>query len=184
MKVRSRYPSRRYDGIPSIKKVSRTIALTRERFANDKLRDLLCGLQCYELPCIDFISTVNIAELGQLLQSNDQVVITSPQSATVFISAWTELGKPAIKVVSVGEGTSKPLQSAGIVPVFVPSDSTALTLAKELPVTHGMRVLYPTSAIADGKLVGGLKDREFEVRVAGAYWCGFCLSLCNLVFCR
>jgi uroporphyrinogen-III synthase len=142
---------------------TRTIALTRERFANDKLKTLLAGLTCYELPCIDFVATVNVQELHQLLQANDQIVITSPQSAAVFVTAWTELGKPKVTVASVGEGTSKPLLNSGIVPVFTPSDSTALTLAKELPSSQGMRVLYPTSAIADGRLVAGLQARGFEV---------------------
>jgi hypothetical protein len=156
-------PLRFYAGLATSAVVAKTIALTRERFANDKLKSQLLGLPCYELPCIDFVATVNAQELYNLLQSHDQIVITSPQSAAVFVSAWTELDKPTVSVISVGEGTSKPLRDAGIVPVFTPSDSTALTLAKELPFSPGMRVLYPTSSIADGRLVAGLQERGFEV---------------------
>lgn len=55
------------------------------------------------------------------------------------------------------------LIESGITPSFEPSDSTADTLANELPLTMGPVVLYPASAIAENKLQDGLEKRGFKV---------------------
>ena len=141
------------------------VALTREQGANDKLRELLEGIDCYELPCIMFDKGADIDRLQGALTTHDLIVITSPQAASVLLDTWIHAQKPEIKVVTVGSGSSKPLIAAGLVPLFEPSDSTAETLAEELPIHLGSTLLYPSSALADNKLVSGLERRGFQVRI-------------------
>ena len=92
------------------------------------------------------------------------IVVITVEAASVFIDSWKKAGNPTgFKIVTVGKGTSKPLIENGLIPAFEPSDSTAVTLAAELPETLGKRVLYPSSALADNKLVSGLQSRDFAV---------------------
>jgi len=140
------------------------VALTREKGANDKLLGMLEGIDCYELPCIMFDKGEDIDQLEGALYTHDLIVISSPQAALVLLDVWIHAQKPAIKVVTVGPGSSKPLVAAGLVPLFEPSDSTAETLAEELPIHLGSTLLYPSSALADNKLVSGLEKRGFKVR--------------------
>ncbi len=141
------------------------VALTRELGKNEKLKLLLDkDVETIELPCIMFGDGSDLIRLEAEIKLHDIIVITSPQSAKIFINKWIEIGKPNnIKVVTVGKGTSKPLLDAGINVVFEPSDSTAVTLAKELPLNLGNSVLYPTSNLADNKLQEGLEARGFMV---------------------
>ena len=59
--------------------------------------------------------------------------------------------------------------SKGINPIFEPSDSTAETLALELPSNLGNTVLYPSSAIAENTLEKGLQSRNFKVTRLNTY---------------
>ena len=141
------------------------VALTRELGKNDRLKLLLDkDVETIELPCIMFGDGNDLERLEAEIKLHDIVVITSPQSANIFIKKWIEIGKPNnIKVVTVGKGTSKPLLNVGIDVIFEPSDSTAKTLAKELPLDLGTTVLYPTSNIAENKLQESLESRGFIV---------------------
>jgi uroporphyrinogen-III synthase len=151
------------------------VGLTRELGANDKLLSLLQSLdtskklQLIEIPCIQFSEGPDLDKLSSAITKYDLIVITSPQAASVLIKKWIEIGQPAIKVVSVGKGTSLPLKAAGILPVFEPSDSTGENLSKELPLGLGHRVLYPSSSLADNKLVFGLAERGFQVTRLNTY---------------
>lgn len=147
------------------------VALTRESGANDKLLNLLSNENCIELPCIAFASGEDAAKLPEALDLCDLVVLTSPQAANVFMAACEGAGKSpdSITVATVGKGTSKPLVAKGYHPVFEPSDSTAVTLAAELPDAWGKRVLYPSSALAETKLENGLISRGFEVNRLNTY---------------
>ena len=148
---------------------SPTIALTRENGANDKLSSLLKDYECVEIPCIEFELREDASRLQSELLLNDIIAITSPQSASIFIEAWSSAGKPPVKVVTVGKGTSIPLEKVGILPAFTPSDFNAETLALELPTELGIRVLYPTSALAENTLQAGLERRGFQVRRMNTY---------------
>ena len=147
------------------------VALTRENGANDKLMNLLSGERCVELPCIAFASGEDVDELPKALDECDLVVLTSPQAAKVFIAACEEAGRApeSVKIATVGKGTSKPLQERGFHTLFEPSDSTAATLAVELPDTWGKRILYPSSALAEAKLETGLSSRGFDVTRLNTY---------------
>jgi uroporphyrinogen-III synthase len=153
------------------------IALTREAGANDKLAQLLSSQgrqgpaqwECVEIPCIAFGPGNDTAQLPASLSACDSVVLTSPQAAGVFLDAWLAAGRPDVRLATVGKGTSKPLIAAGLQPAFEPSDSTAETLAAELPVALGPRILYPSSAIAENTLVKGLEARGFSVTRLSSY---------------
>ena len=152
------------------------VALTREDGANGKLAKLISGgdsssgCEVVELPCIMFADGEDSSQLPKALTASDIIVITSPQAASVFLSAWETAGRPAgLKVASVGKGTSSPLIKAGITPIFEPSDSTAETLASELPSSLGSTVLYPSSAIAENTLAKGLEQRGFKVTRLNTY---------------
>jgi len=147
------------------------VALTRENGANDKLLALLDGVECVELPCIAFASGEDSDKLPSALPEHDLVVITSPQAAGVFLAACEKanLGPGDLTIATVGKGTSKPLKEKGFEPVFEPSDSTAASLAKELPDQWGTRVLYPSSSLAEKKLETGLSERGFTVTRLNTY---------------
>ena len=144
--------------------MSAKIALTREIGGNDKLSKLLNGYSVYEIPCIMFAAGEDSAKLPNAISNHDVIVITSPQAAKVFLESWIIAGKPTgLNIATVGEGSSRPLIAEGLIPFFEPSDSTAKTLAAEMPDTHGKNVLYPSSAIAENTLVEGLEERGFVV---------------------
>lgn len=139
------------------------VALTREKGTNDKLKNLLTGVECFEIPCIMFESTPDRLRLREEMKRNEVIVITSPQSASVFIEEWDLAGKPPVKIVAIGKGTSKPLHTVGIKTSFEPDDSTAESLAKELPRSIGDTLLYPCSALADNTLPDALTAKGFKV---------------------
>jgi len=154
----------------SLSMQSLRVALTREAGANDKLLSLLGEeIDYFEIPCIEFDEGEDLDKLAAAIPEYDIIAITSPQAASVFLNAWEKINKPGVKVVTVGKGTSKPLIDAGITPLFKPSDSTAVTLAQELPTSLGETILYPSSALADNKLVGGLEARNFKVTRLNTY---------------
>ena len=147
------------------------VALTRELGSNYKLKEILeeKNIDCVEVPCIAFGPGKDINQLNSAMKSTDVIVISSPQAAAVFLTSWKENGKPNVKVATVGKGTSKPIIAEGITPFFEPSDSTAATLSLELPHTHGINVLYPTSTIAENTMQNGLEKRGFVVTRLNTY---------------
>ena len=153
------------------KPAKRRVALTREDGANGKLAALLAEhVTCLELPCIAFGPGKDTAILPSVLRDFDATIITSPQAALVYLTAWRAAGCPAgIKLATVGKGTSQPLLAAGLAPVFEPSDATAETLAAELPSSLGPRVLYPSSSLAENTLALGLASRGFAVTKLDTY---------------
>jgi hypothetical protein len=78
------------------------VGLTRELGANDKLLALLGGVECFEVPCIMFDTGEDIDKLQAAIIAHDIITITSPQAAAVFLSAWETVGKPEVKLVTVG----------------------------------------------------------------------------------
>lgn len=118
--------------------------LTREDGKNGKLAALLKkrGVPTEELPCIAFERLPGCVELTDALQggSFDWCVITSPESASVFLDSWRAVGSPQLHVASVGLGTADALSAAGLAPQFVPSKATAKTLAAELPIETSSQV--------------------------------------------
>jgi hypothetical protein len=69
-----------------------TIALTRERAKNDKLKTLLPSFHCVNFPCVEFSLNERISVDD--IKKCDLVVLTSPQvsSSTLFVSHHLSLG--------------------------------------------------------------------------------------------
>lgn len=154
---------------------SRSVLLTRQQGSNDvvaeKLRSL--GVRPVELPLITFRTRPEVAILPALLkQPREWVTVTSPQAARVFMTAWQEAEKPAVKVATF-EGTKRELTGDGLT-VWVSETSNAESLAASLPngKVHGElpgEVLYPASAKADSTLESGLRKRHFVVTRVDTY---------------
>lgn len=163
------------------------VALTREKGKNDKLRKTLLSneritqlcetsgsaIQIHELPCIEHADGPDTEKLAPTLSTSrfDYIVITSPEAAAVFASAWIEAGRPQLGMVAaVGKATEETLTKFGIDVAFVPSKATAATLVKELTPSkvssdegRATTVLYPASAKAQETLQTGLEERGFSV---------------------
>lgn len=169
------------------------VVLTREAGKNGKLAAALAqrGLSTLELPLVQtaegpdagalpgFISEAAKAEEeGCSVESNrkayEWIIVTSPESASVFVGGWKAAGSPEkVRVAAVGTGTARALSAAGFSPrvEFTPSVANAVTLAAELPFVKGgcRRVLYPASAKAGSDLQEGLAARGFEVDRLNTY---------------
>ena len=172
------------------------VVLTREAGKNGKLAAALAqrGLSTLELPLVQtaegpdadalpgFISEAAKAEEAGAAEgasscgkSYEWIIVTSPESASVFVGGWKAAGSPnkGIRVAAVGTGTSRALSAAGFSPrvEFTPSVANAVTLARELPfVKNGCRrVLYPASSKAGSDLQDGLAARGFEVDRLNTY---------------
>lgn len=168
------HPKTMYRGRLNLQAVLK-VALTRELGTNDKLSKLLSNnknIQCIELPCIQFFDGDDTDKLKSEIPKNDVIILTSPQGAAVFLTAWESIGKPTVKVAVVGKGTAQPLIARGINPFFQPSDFTGEVLAKELPDGCGKTILYPTSSLADKTLESALRERGFLVTRLNSYKTG------------
>ena len=154
------------------------VAVTREEGHNHALLERLSGLNCFEIPCITTIPIDGAGELADVILEHDYAVITSPHAAAVFDEAWKNIGSPpGVKVVSIGQGTTKALKHFGINPVFEPSQSTGEALAKELPLSLGRKALYPCSQLASHEISEVLAERgvtvtrlETYTTVAAKHW--------------
>ncbi len=93
-------------------------------------------------------------------------MISSPESANVFVESWRKGGEPEIgRIAAIGDATGEVLEQAGIHIGFQPSKATFRYLAAELPdpSQYGGEVLYPASAKASDNNVRLLEERGFKV---------------------
>lgn len=161
-----------------------SVVVTRERGKNGKLVTALSarGVRCVELPLIQHrpgpdLPRLEVALLGGVEGVGgpfDWVVLTSPEAATVFLTAYRDLTPArALRVAVVGEGTGEVLRADPSAPAvaFTPSTATAKVLAAELPADEGAagRVLYPASSKAGTDLEQGLAARGFLVTRLNTY---------------
>mmetsp|Transcript_26764 Transcript_26764/g.58348 ORF Transcript_26764/g.58348 Transcript_26764/m.58348 type:complete len:299 (-) Transcript_26764:461-1357(-) len=145
------------------------VLLTREHGKNDKMLSALTKLNmhCIELPLIEHAPGPDRSKLVHVLkeEKHDWVAITSPESATVFLDAWNEAGKPQVRIAVVGGGTGEILQQAGMKPDFVATKATGKVMGAELPKVPGgdNRVLFPASAKASEDLQTSLEASGYSV---------------------
>ncbi|KAF5468316.1 hypothetical protein F2P56_012475 [Juglans regia] len=156
------------------------VMVTRERGKNGKLIQALAehGIDCLELPLIQHTRGPDMDMLCSVLSdiTFDWIVITSPESALVFLEAWTAAGNPNVNVGVVGAGTASIFEDVmqfskrSLNVAFVPSQATGKVLASELP-KKGIKcsVLYPASAKASNDIEEGLSNRGFEVTRLNTY---------------
>jgi hydroxymethylbilane synthase len=119
------------------------------------------GLQPVEVPAIAVEPIGDASALDQL-GSFDWVVVTSANAARQL--AGRALAGP--RWAAVGSATAGVLGDRS---VFVPSESTAAALARELPISAGDRVLLLRGDLADGDLPATLRQRGGSVEEATIY---------------
>ena len=169
--------------IPSASAFAARPFLTREKGANGQLQALLAarGIATEELPCIAFQKTEGFQELCTILADSAPhpwVVITSPAAASFFAEAWAEGSRESIahkpNIASVGAGSAKVLEAAGLQVDFLPSKADGLALADELPADDLVgddfaSVLFPSSALAADAIADGLAARGIRTRRINTY---------------
>jgi len=90
-------------------------------------------------------------------------------SATLDAMARGGVDPAAYRWAAVGHATAVLLRAVGIAGIFVPTTADGATLASELPLEPGARVLVPHGDIADPALATSLRGRGAGVREAVAY---------------
>jgi hydroxymethylbilane synthase len=105
------------------------------------------------------------------LGSYDWVVVTSPTGADALGAAARRRGGDlsAARIASVGAATSAAVERAGGRVAFVPAVATAASLAAELPISDGSRVLLVRGNLADCGVGDRLRDRGAIVDEVVAY---------------
>jgi hydroxymethylbilane synthase len=120
--------------------------------------------------------------LGEQLSTVDWVVVTSPNGAEAVAAASAALAPAALGALgpgaltpaspswaAVGPETAAVLESAGITPVWVPTEASGRSLAQQLPIQKGDRVLLARTPIADEDVAARLTERGALVREVAAY---------------
>jgi hydroxymethylbilane synthase len=126
------------------------------------------GVVPIPIPAIEVELVIPNEELDDaawLLHTYRWVVITSPNGARALLKAAervrTELGAPSW--AAIGDATRDALERDGIEVDFVPSRSTGATMATELAVSPGDRVLVVRGDRAGAELTHQLRSRGAEV---------------------
>ncbi|KAK9902026.1 hypothetical protein WJX75_001619 [Coccomyxa subellipsoidea] len=132
------------------------------------------GVSVLELPLVETATGPDWSGLPSALRQGDHdwVILTSPESASVFLQGWRDAGKPQVRLAVVGSGTGVVIEAAeepDLHVVFTPSKANAEHLSAELPMEGEGRVLYPASAKAGAGLQDGLEARGFSVRRLNTY---------------
>ncbi len=106
----------------------------------------------------------------------DWVVLTSANAVVALMTAAGRLGlDPAAardggpRWAAIGRATAAAMREAGIVPEFQPGHADARSLAAELPIEPGARVLLPRGNLADPSLPDALERRGALVDNVVAY---------------
>jgi uroporphyrinogen-III synthase len=156
------------------------VALTREAEKNEALRAALASampeVSCIALPCVETVPGPDAGALVPALRGSryDWVVITSPEAASIFCTAWEAAGRPTVRVATVGAATSQTLGASGVEVAFVPSKATGRALVDEiLPAKAGngrsSTVLYPASLLATSTVPHGLAGKGYVVERLNTY---------------
>jgi uroporphyrinogen-III synthase len=154
------------------------VVITRSKEGNlelaSKLRSL--GITPMEVDTLAFVAPdwSNIDPYFKEISSFDWLVFTSSTGVVFFAKRMKKLSlstewndKPL--VAAIGEKTAESLHRYGIRASFIPSEYTTSTLARELPIEHGKKVLLLRADIADLALVDNLRRRGFEVKELAIY---------------
>ncbi len=104
-------------------------------------------------------------------EDGDWIVVTSINAAgaTIAAAGRTDTDMAARRWAAIGEATADALATAGIGVTFRPSAADGDTLARELPLAAGARVLLPRADIAEPILPAALRARGAAVTEVVAY---------------
>ena len=132
------------------------------------------GVDAVHVPAI----AIEAAELGGALDEavaatrvDDWVAVGSANAARAALAAFERAGvaPDAILWTAVGAATAEELVRCGVPVSFVPSVATGETLACELPLLPGERVLVPRADVAEVGLADALRARGATVTDVVAY---------------
>jgi hydroxymethylbilane synthase len=106
-----------------------------------------------------------------LLDTFAWVVVTSANGARAIVDATERTSTERVRPswAAIGPATRRVLEQAGIEIHFLPSRSSASTMAVELPIASGDRVLVVRGDLGDAGLVAGLRARGAEVHDVVGY---------------
>lgn len=156
----------------------RGIVVTREASQGEPLVDRFraLGANAISAPAIRILPPEDDAALRDAIANiarYDWVACTSPNGAVKLCEYLFLLRPPRpwnFRVASVGSGTARALQDTmQIATHFSPSVSLGETLARELPLDTGQRVLWPRSEIANDEFAEALRARGAVVDAPVAY---------------
>ena len=140
-------------------------------------------IRTVEIPCIEHGPGAEVEKLAKHLQESYEkylyILITSPESAHVFVREWKAIGSPLpiAPLAVVGASTAVALRNEGLDPAFVPTKSNGVTLASELPIdgknipssSTDLEVLYPASEKASNDIAKELAKRNVKVVRVNTY---------------
>jgi len=143
------------------------IVVTRARSDLSELAARLEALGAFvvEAPAISIRPWGSTAELAAAVFGRpDWIVFTSRHAVGAVIRSLREGGGDirslsGIKLAAIGAATAETMESTGLRPDFTPTRSTSETLAAELPIQPGDRVLLPLSSSSDTRLEALLARR-------------------------
>jgi uroporphyrinogen III methyltransferase / synthase len=175
--ARYRETLRWFDTLPLF---GRTVAVTRTREGNSKLKELLeaRGAEVLEVPLIKFAPSSDPQTLHRTLSqlSSGQykwTLFTSQQAVEETFLQLEEMGQDArvfkTRVASVGPATGAALEAHGIRPDFVASKPGAVHLGRELPARVDHSILHLSSGQAEDALERELQARGLNYTRVEAY---------------
>jgi uroporphyrinogen-III synthase len=132
------------------------------------------GVDAVHVPAIEIRGARAGGELDEAVRATAPgatVVVASANAASATLDVMGRLGiDPAsFHWAAVGHATAVALRAVGITGIFVPTVADAATLAAELPLVAGARILIPHGDIADPALAASLRGRGADVRESVAY---------------
>jgi len=143
---------------------NKTILITRPKEQAEeifiKLEQL--GAKPIALPLIKIVP-INRAELIKTYANNDfdWIIFTSYNAIHTFFEVINSHFITS-KIAVVGSKTEQELKKYHLKAAFIPSDYTAETLAKEIPIHENEKLLIPQSDLAKQNLVKILTHRKGE----------------------
>ena len=155
----------------------RRIVVTRPAAQAGPLLDLLRarGAEPLASPAITVVPPTDLAPLDGALDalgSYQWLVFSSANAVESFESRRAARGIPmpaALRFAAIGSATAAAAAEHGIRCEFSPSHSDSDTLAAELPVAAGARVLWPRADLARAEPIFALRARDVHVDDVVAY---------------
>jgi uroporphyrinogen-III synthase len=140
----------------------------------DKLRAM--GAVPVAAPAIEILPAEDDAPLLEAVATLGAfawVVFTSANAVTQFGQARAAVGSSKeplpCRVAAVGAGTAAACAKDGLSVAFQPSTALGETLARELPIDSGQRVLWPRGSLAPDTLADILRERGASVDAPVVY---------------
>jgi uroporphyrinogen-III synthase len=155
------------------------VLVTRPAEHGDELTRALSarGLDAIHVPAVAIDVPATNPELDAAVADIERyawLVVTSANGARAVTEALRRTGgmRPPAgrpRLAAVGTATASRLETEGHVVGFIPSTATAATLAEELPITAGERVLVARGNLAGSRVAERLRERGAVVDDVVAY---------------